>query len=253
MECVYCKHKFVSNSCLIQHQKTAKYCLKLREPTEIDKTFICEYCKKIFTLKSSFDRHKLVCKCRGNELQIIISRLQEENISIKNHLQECQHREQLLREDYSKVVDTLAKKSTVTTINNLNMGVFDKTPNDIKRIVDENYDRSYLVQGQKGVAKFTTKHVLENGENTRPIYVITDKSRGNGKYKISETEIVSDPKMAGLTKRVHPSIKKKAINITSEQPNFLEDEELMAGYHEVFEMDEDNTIFRNIMVQELGS
>jgi hypothetical protein len=50
--------------------------------------------------------------------------------------------------------------------------------------------------------------------------------------------------MVGLTKKVHPSIKSKAVFITSTATDTLEDEDLMAGYHEVFEMDQDNAIFR---------
>ena len=141
------------------------------------------------------------------------------------------------------------KPTSSTTTNNLNLGVFNKSSADIKRIVDENYDRTYLVQGQKGVAKFTHKHVLTNDHEKPPIYVITDRSRGNGKYKISETEVVTDTGMSGLTKKVHPSIKSKAVFITSTSANPLEDEEMMAGYHEVFEMDQDNGIFRTHLAE----
>ena len=127
--------------------------------------------------------------------------------------------------------------------------MFNKSAEDIKRIVDENYDRTYLVQGQKGVAKFTHKHVLTNETDKPPIYVITDRSRGNGKYKISDTETVTDTGMVGLTKKVHPSIKSKAVFITSTAADPLEDEEMMAGYHEVFEMYQDNAIFRTHLSQ----
>jgi len=37
----------------------------------------------------------------------------------------------------------------------------------------------------------------------------------------------------------------------SRDPNPFDDEELMAGYHEVFEMDQDNSIFRNCLVKKI--
>ena len=57
-----------------------------------------------------------------------------------------------------KLADTLTNSST--SINNtvhsdLNLGVFVKTQEDISRLVNENYNKYYLLEGQKGVARFT--------------------------------------------------------------------------------------------------
>ena len=91
--------------------------------------------------------------------------------------------------------------------------------------------------------------MLDTEENTPPIYVITDRARGNGKYKLSNNEVVIDTGMTGLIQKVHPSIKKKAIHITSTSHSPFEDDELMAGYNEVFELDENNSIFRQQLAE----
>ena len=54
--------------------------------------------------------------------------------------------------------------------------------------------------------------------------------------------------MLGLTKKVHPSIKKKAINIAAIE-NGLEDEKLFDGYQEVFNMEDDNGVFRKELIR----
>jgi hypothetical protein len=242
---------FKNRSSLVNHQKNTKYCLKI-QGVSIPQNFVCCFCGTTFTLKSSFQHHSNICKANTPYIQQKLSELHEKTYELgilKKQLEDALRREQELREDFNKLAAISAKKSTTTnnTTNNLNLGVFDKSSTDIKRIVDENYDRTYLIQGQKGVAKFTHKHVLANDPDKPPIYVITDRSRGNGKYKLSDTEIVTDTGLAGLTKKVHPSIKSKAVFITSTSTDPLEDEEMMAGYHEVFKMDQDNSEFRKHM------
>ena len=76
-----------------------------------------------------------------------------------------------------------------------------------------------------------------------PIY-----SRGNGKYRSSNSEIVIDNGMQGLTKKLHPSIKNKAINIAINE-DAMNNPSVYNGYQEVFNMDDDNSVFRQEMVR----
>jgi len=154
-------------------------------------------------------------------------------------------------QEKKELIEILAKnprKTTTTTINNINLSVFNKSEKDIKQLVEDNYNKEYLIEGQKGVARFTHSHVLKTEPNEMPMYAITDKTRGNGKYKSSNSEVVIDNGMQGLTKKIHPSIKNKAINIALVE-DAMNNQEIYQGYQEVFNMNDDNSVFRKEMVR----
>lgn len=245
MNCEFCKNIFRNNSSLLNHQKTAKYCLKI-QGVENKCTYTCDMCNSVFNLKSTLEKHQNRCVYNTPGIKKIL----EQNLLLRQQVISLQKDKLDLQESYEHIAEILAKRSTTTnnTVNNLNLGVFDKTQEDINRIVDENYNKDYLIDGQKGVARFTQLHVLKNEDSTKPpIYVITDRSRGNGKYKISDTEIVTDTGMLGLTKKIHPSIKRKANDIASED-NFA-NVEVFDGYQAVFNMGDDNGIFRKELIR----
>ena len=62
MDCSYCKKKFSSKSSLNSHQKTTKYCLKLRDDSKLNYLKKCEYCDKSFTTKQNLLIHYIECK-----------------------------------------------------------------------------------------------------------------------------------------------------------------------------------------------
>ena len=70
----------------------------------------------------------------------------------------------------------------------------------------------------------------------------------HAKYRSSNSEVVIDNGMQGLTKKLHPSLKNKAINIAISE-DAMNNSEVYDGYQEVFKMDEDNSVFRNEMVR----
>ena len=160
-----------------------------------------------------------------------------------------------LEEKYSELVKILAKKSTKTinnnnnTVQNINLAVF-KDEDSITQIVNEKYDINYLKNGQKGVADFTIAHIIKN-DNGETTYVITDKARFNGKYKLPSGHVVTDPDMSQLTEKVHPSISNKVKKIAAKEENMILNEELCNSFHEILEMDKDNCIFKNEMVKKL--
>lgn len=253
MECQYCKKKLSSVYSLKIHQKKTKYCLKIQGKST-DGQYKCK-CGKDFTQKHHLLDHQTICVSNGK----YVFELLADNQSCKNELAVLRHQVLSLQADkldlqerYDKLAETLAKRSTTvnnTQVNNMNLSVFDKSQGDIDRIVNENYDKNYLLEGQKGVARFTNLHVLKSSDSSKlPMYLITDKTRGNGKYKVSENETVIDIGMNGLTKKVHPSIKKKAINIATNN-DACNNTDLFNGYTEVFGMDDDNGIFRKEMVR----
>jgi uncharacterized protein (UPF0335 family) len=237
MECQYCKTILKTNSALKQHQTKTKYCLKLQGKDNEKGTFICKGCNKDFHQKSNLTIHIKTCGfCKTKNLLKRIEILEKEK---KDLIQE--------KKD---LIQTLAKNTRKTTNihNTVNLSVFNKSEEDIKQLVDDNYNKEYLIEGQKGVARFTHSHVLKTEENQMPMYTITDKTRGNGKYKSSNTEVVIDNGMYGLTKKLHPSIKNKAINIAIVE-DAMNNQDVYEGYQEVFKMDNDNSVFRDEMIR----
>jgi hypothetical protein len=252
MECQYCKKILSSSYSLKVHQTKTKYCLNIQGKSTIG-DYICK-CGKSFTQKHHLLDHMTVCVSNGKYISKLISDNEKQNqqlMILRQQVISLQTDKLDLQERYDKLAETLAKRCVTTnnTVNNnLNISVFNKTPEDINRLVNENYNKDYLIDGQKGVARFTNLYVLKREDDSKhPIYVITDKSRGNGKYKVSETETVTDIGMLGLTKKVHPSIKKKAINLAANDA--FNDEKLFDGYQEVFNMEDDNSIFRKELVR----
>ena len=244
MECQYCKTMLKTNSALKQHQTKTKYCLKLQGKDNEKGTFICKGCNKDFHQKIVLNTHIKICPSYKPE--ILLKRIEllenEKNIWLEE--------KKILLKEKKDLIETIAKNPRKTTNihNTLNLSVFNKSDEDIKQLVENNYNKEYLIEGQKGVARFTHSHVLKTEPNQMPMYTITDKTRGNGKYKTSNSEVVIDNGMQGLTKKIHPSIKNKAINIAIIE-DAMNNKDIYDGYQEIFSMDDDNSVFREEMIR----
>jgi hypothetical protein len=244
MECQYCKTILKTNSALKQHQTKTKYCLKLQGKDNEKGSFICKGCNKDFHQKIVLNTHIKICQSYKPE--ILLKRIEllenEKNILVEE--------KKILLQEKKDLIETIAKNPRKTTNihNTLNLSVFNKSDEDIKQLVENNYNKEYLIEGQKGVARFTHSHVLKTEPNQLPMYTITDKTRGNGKYKTSNSEVVIDNGMQGLTKKLHPSIKNKAINIAIIE-DAMNNKDIYDGYQEIFNMDDDNSVFREEMIR----
>jgi FtsZ-binding cell division protein ZapB len=267
MECEYCKAKLSTKSALRYHQRSAKYCLKIQETqgnlNNVNQ-YNCDICGRNFTVKRNLVRHRESCVINTDSISTMAERLKTTLDSLNEYKRnedmlkmeiDClkKDNEQLrqdkkdIQERYDRLAQILAHRPTTKTTNtinnNLNLAIFDKTQADIERIVDEKYDKNYLLQGQKGVARFTHSHVLGQDSNEPPVYIVTDRSRCNAKYKLRDGQIVTDLAMTGLTEKVHPSVKRKATGIAMTE-NTFEDQDLFRAVQEVFRMSDDNAVFR---------
>ncbi len=61
MECQFCKNVFSTKTSLNNHQKTAKYCLKLRD-VKSETSYKCDGCGKTFSRSYHLQRHQKQCK-----------------------------------------------------------------------------------------------------------------------------------------------------------------------------------------------
>ena len=238
MECKFCKKVLKNKYSLKIHQEKAKYCLKIQGKTKKG-DFVC-ICGKDFFLKHHYEDH--LATCIGNK-PFIKDKLKElEVLKIEYKALEKQLSE--LQTQYNKVVNILATKPTTNNNNTL----YTRTQEDIERIVEEKYDKNYLIDGQRGVAHFTYDHILEQDSEGNLSYALTDASRYNGKYKISETEIVVDTEMKGLAREIYPAIKKKTLKM-SEKENIMKNKIVYSAVVEIINMLKNNAPFR----KEFGS
>jgi hypothetical protein len=95
--CNYCKKEYSSKRSLDLHQKTAKFCLRIRNNHEEEKTsFNCEYCNDNFILKHVYERHYETCKIRLQQI-------------IKDELQKKEEFNYKLQEELKKKEEIILK------------------------------------------------------------------------------------------------------------------------------------------------
>ena len=85
-KCEYCNKEYSSKGILETHQKTAKFCLRLRNNKEKEiKTFKCEFCEDNFNLKHVLERHHGRCKIKkiNDKENSIVNELKDELLLLK--------------------------------------------------------------------------------------------------------------------------------------------------------------------------
>ena len=267
-ECEYCNKIFKSKYNLKTHQQTAKYCLKIQNKSNIKTItkFMCDWCGKYFTTKRWLTNHLHSCidyrvstetQEYKNKIQLLEDQLENKLDEKDSIILELKEKIVILEERYEYLAKTLALRPTTTNNNNtttnntVNLAVFDKSPEDIKRIVEEKFSKDYLIEGQKGCAQFVCDNIVENDVDGNKRYLITDKSRGNARYKLQDGNIVTDNGMNGLTNKLHPDIRNKSKSIMNNSEDALTNEKLFIGFQEVLSLEDDNSIFVKHMVKSL--
>jgi len=224
-KCEYCEKSFSTKSNLINHQKTAKYCLNKQQKNIIKEYKCC--CQKIFNTKIIFERHNNICKIYKEENtkfqnNIYLQKLENEN---KIYLEQLEKKDKHIKELEDKLANiALAGVTKSTTINNNNINNNNKILNissldindieKIKNILDTKFDHNYIIEGQKGVAQFLVDHYLKDDEGKLK-YICTDPSRQIFKYKDDLGDIQKYVKAKKLTKSLIDSgLKEKNNNIS---------------------------------------
>jgi hypothetical protein len=257
--CSYCNHAFSTKTSLISHQKTAKYCLKIQASEGIDIKFLftCDFCSKILSQQIDLDRHQLKCSSKkeadnNNKHELIIKEL-ENKLSLKDKLikkirientqkllekdkiieiqkkdlQEHKRVIKELQEEYKKQMEmqnkdlqdrmqsmaekAIAKPSSFNQIINNLLPITTEHLNDQVQYLTIDHVKN----GAIGYAKYALEHPLKDR------LVCTDTSRKKGKYKDSDGNIVSDPEMSSITKKLFLAIKDRNSELITEYANDL--------------------------------
>jgi len=185
-----------------------------------------------------------------HELKENVKSLEQQVKVLEQEKKEWLKEKKELDKKHADLAQTLAKQPRFTQNNKINvtnnLGIWNHTNDSIEKIVQENYNKHHLIDGQKGAARFATENIIKTESGEHPIYITTDKTRGHGKYKTSENETTTDNHMVGLTEKIYDPIKQQASKIYHD--NFT-DEEVQEGWNCFYLMDKDNTEFRKEMVK----
>jgi len=231
--CDYCKKEFNSKYSLMNHKKTAKYCIKMRQNNNIDivkiTCFDCNYCLKSFTSNESLKKHLSNClekikkhfydeieelKQIENELKEELRQKDEIIIELKMTIAELNIEKNIYKDDHESMKKLAMQPKTTTTNNNIynNLSVFDK---DIltERLNSslQNITPEQLYDGQKSVAKILAP-CLDNGDGTKMVSC-SDKSRGTLVSKDKNGNINKDFNAKNLVDVIHPIVLTKADEV----------------------------------------
>jgi hypothetical protein len=237
----------------------------------------CEFCDKNFTKQTIKIHHKTCKKKIDVELKNLISdkdteikKLKKDNKKIKNLLSEKVEENKKLQmrivelETENKiylqdrdVVQKLALQPKTTNTNNNDNKIkinnnFFNNPEKVKKMVEENLNKNYISDGQKGVAQFAFDILLKD-EHGNKNYICSDPSRHIFKYQNSKGEIEKDVKANKITNMlIDAGISTKTLLLA---PTLWTDDDgqinvkkyqIFSPYTtEITSMQIDNTVFRN--------
>jgi hypothetical protein len=214
MNCQYCNHSFVSKISLSAHQKTAKYCLALRN-VDIPVDHICEGCGKKFTRSYHLERHQKTCNVNEKlytleeQLEMQTKQNREHKLKLEekdNYIQKLELTIKDLQDRLENITIQAINRPTHQTKNKqiINLAPFDLTKDKAKIIFADKYTPEYFLQGMKGLARFVSDHIVKT-DTGESIYACYDRSRDVFKYKNEAGEYINDIKAVRLVEIIHPA------------------------------------------------
>ena len=262
-ECEFCNKTFNLKGNLIKHQKTAKYCIEIQKNnsnTNVEHiSYDCKFCGKKFTQSNHLSRHLPTCldkykfelnekdnkikdledKLLEAEQKIKTIRLEVENEFYKNQSKENQ-----------STINEIAKQPRVQTNTNNNNKIMISTPMDmsydaVNQAIQNNFSGDYLIQGQKGAARFAYDNMLKD-EQGKLKYICTDAARQIFQFKGDDGTIQKDVRATKLTKALlDGDIKQASHKIACSKMDGSDEafESYTTNYYEIKELEEDNSEF----------
>ena len=237
MECEYCNKVLKTLSSLKLHQKTAKYCLAKQNKMP-EEEHSCNACGVSFTLKSSLHSHLKICKentpekeirrqYERREKEIIFSYekklsdkdtiIEEQKILIKEFQEEYKNKLEKQIKDLTDRIQSMAEKAIAKPSNVNQTNTTNQIINNMMPITDahlqehvQNLNPLHVQNGASGYAKYALEFPLKD------MIVCTDFQRRSCKYKDENGNVVSDPEMTKITKRLFSAIKERNEELINE-------------------------------------
>ena len=171
MESTFCHNKFKTKSSLGHHQRTARYCLTLRNKKNM--SFLCEYCEKNVSSQYWLDIHQVKCKKKMVNLirlQDDMTRLTTEYSILKDQLLEKENqllaRDKTIRNLQDKLENVALKAvSRSTTTHNTVNAIIQRLEPVTTAYIEESVPHltiEHIKRGPEGYAEYALKHPFKN-------------------------------------------------------------------------------------------
>jgi hypothetical protein len=248
--CEFCKKSFSTKSNLATHKKTAKYCISTRQEPSSKST--CDYCNKQLAARS-IESHMKICNLRKD---YEINLLKSETISLKTRITELEAVNKVLQKSQDCVVEMAKQPKTMNkTVTNNKVSILtplDLSTERLRELVEANFTNSHLLEGQKGVARFTVEHVIKDKDGKLQ-YICTDPARHTFRFKEGETEI-KDLRGKRLSVALAPPVMDKTSRLGMEA--IRENPDLFCVYSDsqqsIRDMRDDDAEFRGELASMTG-
>ena len=233
MNCEFCNNEFKTKTSLIHHQKTAKYCIIL-QGTDTDPNFTCLKCNKKLSTQNRLYTHEQTCKKHMEDIirkeceqklaekdRIIQEKdrvIEDQKLVIKEFQEEYKNKLEKQNKDLTERIQCMAEKAiakpstinkNITTTNQIINNMMPITEAHLQEHI-HNLNPIHVQNGASGYAKFALEYPLKD------MILCTDFQRRNCKYKDENGNVVSDPEMTKITKRLFSAIKERNEELTNE-------------------------------------
>jgi uncharacterized C2H2 Zn-finger protein len=150
-----------------------------------------------------------------------------------------------------KITNEALSKTNKTTNNTINnISVFNRTDDEIKSIYSENLTIDHIAGGVQAIAKLIVEKVIKDMTG-KPMITITDKSRGNAKYKLSTGEVVIDNGLDKFTEKHRDLVIKRMYQVASNPEHFADfldtESNTCTGYNEIVDDTNGTSLKKNII------
>jgi hypothetical protein len=154
------------------------------------------------------------------------------------------------------IVEGLASQPKTTTNKTTNkvsiLAPLDLSSERLKDLVEANFTNAHLLEGQKGVARFTVEHVIKD-EDGKLRYICTDPARHTFRFKEGDTEI-KDVRGKRLSTALAPPVMDKTGRLGMQA--IKENPELFCVYSDsqqsIRDMRDDDAEFRGELASMVG-
>lgn len=194
--CQYCSSEFTLKRSLDKHQRTAVYCIKIREETY---KYTCICGKKMETSELLKFHHDSCLTKKYNDSQKLNKELQEKLSSLKEEIAFLKGK----LDDKEHLLETIQKaalKDTTTTNNQYNklltFPLLEKKRMDEKCLL---INSTVVRNGQKALANFFVNKIATNERGEIGV-ICTDKTRRMFKYLREDGKIITDIEAENIVK-----------------------------------------------------